>query len=308
MRRGGVETGELPVADGGEGTAAVLHAALGGEWRPVDVSDPLGRPVRARWLAAPDGTAVLDSAEAAGLPLLAPAERDPLVASTRGVGELLAAVLAAAPARVVVGVGGTATVDGGAGLLGVVGDLGGIPLTVLCDVRSPLLGPRGAARAFGPQKGAAPAAVEELERRLAARADLAPYRELPGAGAAGGLGAAFASLGGELVPGAERVLDLIGFDQHASGAALVVSGEGTVDRTTAEGKAPWVVRARCARLDVRCELFGGRVRDGLEAHALSGDPARAAADLEALGERLAATVEAGGSRSGRASRGRGRAI
>jgi glycerate kinase len=268
----------------------VLHAALGGEWRSVDVSDPLGRPVRARWLALPDGTAVLDTAEAAGLPLLAPAERDPLVASTRGVGELLAAVLAERPARMVVGVGGTATVDGGAGLLQVVGDLGGVPLTVLCDVRSPLLGPRGAARAFGPQKGAGAAAVEELERRLAGRADLAPYRDLPGAGAAGGLGAALASLGGELVAGADRVLGLIGFDVRAAGATLVVTGEGTVDRTTTAGKAPWVVRARCERLGVRCELFGGLVRDGLAAHALSGDPARAAADLEALGEQLAAAL------------------
>jgi glycerate kinase len=275
------------VADGGEGTAAVLHAALGGEWRSAEVSDPLGRPVQARWLALGDGTAVVDSAEAAGLPLLAPHERDPLAASTRGLGELLAAVLASAPARVVVGVGGTATMDGGAGLLEVVGDLGGVPLQVLCDVRSPLLGPRGAARAFGPQKGAGPAAVEELERRLAARADLAPYRDLPGAGAAGGLGAALASLGGELVAGAERVLDLIGFDGRAAGAAVVVTGEGTVDRTTTEGKAPWAVRGRCGRLGVRCELFGGLVRDGLDAHALSGDPARAAADLEALGERLA---------------------
>jgi glycerate 2-kinase len=268
----------------------VLHAVLGGEWLAADVSDPLGRLVRARWLELAEGTAVLDSAEAAGLPLLAPAERDPLVASTRGLGELLAAVLSTRPAQVVVGVGGTATVDGGAGLLEVVGDLGGVPLTVLCDVRSPLLGPRGAARAFGPQKGATPEAVEELERRLAARADLAAYRDLPGAGAAGGLGAALASLGGELVAGAERVLDLIGFDERAAGAALVVTGEGAVDRTTTEGKAPWEVRARCRRLGVRCELFGGRVRDGLDAHALSGTPRRAASDLEALGERLAATL------------------
>jgi glycerate kinase len=248
--------------------------------------------VRARWLALADGTAVLDSAEAAGLPLLTPGERDPLAASTRGLGELLAAVLAERPARVVVGVGGVATVDGGAGLLEVVRDLGGVPLEVLCDVRSPLLGPRGAAQAFGPQKGAGPAVVEELERRLAARADLAPYRDLPGAGAAGGLGAAFASLGGALVPGAERVLDLVGFDARAAGAALVVTGEGTVDRTTTEGKAPWAVRARCERLGVRCELFGGLVRDGLDAHHLSGDPRRAEDDLEALGERLARTIAA----------------
>jgi glycerate 2-kinase len=288
LRRGGAEATELPVADGGEGTAAVLHRALGGEWLSARVSDPLGRPVDARWLRLPDGTAVVDSAAAAGLPLLAPEERDPLRASSRGVGELLTAVLAERPKAVLVGVGGVATVDGGDGLAELVGPWpDGIPLQVLCDVRNPLLGQRGAARVFGPQKGADPAAVEELERRLAARADLAPYRDLPGAGAAGGLGAALASIGGELGQGAEVVLGRLGFDDLAAGADLVVTGEGTVDATTLEGKAPGAVRRRCELLGVRCELFGGLVRDGIDAHALSGDPACAADDLVALGERLA---------------------
>lgn len=290
LARGGLGAAELPVADGGEGTAAVLHAALGGAWREVEVEDPLGRPVRARWLALPDGAALFDSAEAAGLPLLAADERDPLVASTRGVGQLLATVLARHPREVLVGVGGTATVDGGAGLLDVVRDLGGIPVRVLCDVRNPLLGPRGAARAFGPQKGASPAVVEELERRLAGRTDLAAVRDLPGAGAAGGLGAALASLGAELLPGAEHVLDRLDFDVRAAGAALVVTGEGTADATTLDGKAPGAVLRRCERLGVRCVLFGGLVRDGVAAEALSGDPARAADDLEELGERLARQV------------------
>jgi glycerate kinase len=188
---------------------------------------------------------------------------------------------------VLVGVGGVATVDGGEGLAELVGPWpAGVPLQVLCDVRNPLLGPRGAARVFGPQKGADADAVEELERRLAARADLAPYRDLPGAGAAGGLGAALASVGGVLVPGAEVVLDRLGFDTLADGVDLVVTGEGTADATTLEGKAPGAVRRRCERLGVRCELFGGLVRDGIDAHALSGDPARAADDLVALGERL----------------------
>lgn len=279
------------MADGGEATAAVLQAALGGEWREVEVGDPLGRRVTARWLALTDGKAVLECAEAAGLPLLAPDERDPLRASSRGVGELLAAVLATEPSEVLVGVGGSATVDGGAGLLEVVDEPLRVPVRVLCDVRNPLLGPRGAARVFGPQKGASPDDVEELERRLAAREDLAPYRDLPGAGAAGGLGAALASLGAELVPGAERILDLIGFDDRARDCVLVVTGEGTADRTTLEGKGPGTVRARCERLGVRCELFGGLVRDGVEAHALSGDPERAADDLRELGERLARSAQ-----------------
>jgi glycerate kinase len=253
--------------------------------------------VTARWLALPDGTAVLDSAEAVGLGLLAPAERDPLVASSEGLGELLLAVLAARPATVIVGVGGTATVDGGAGLRRVLRSWpDGVRLRVLCDVRNPLLGPRGAARVFGPQKGAGPEAVEELERRLAALPELAPYRDLPRAGAAGGLGAAFASLGGELVDGAEVVLALGGFDDRARGAAFAVTGEGTVDATTLEGKAPGAVVRRCRELGVRCVLFGGRVvpQPGLDARPLSGDPGRAREDLVALGEKLARSSAAPG--------------
>jgi glycerate kinase len=190
-------------------------------------------------------------------------------------------------------VGGTATVDGGAGLLDVVGGrLDGLPIRVACDVRNPLLGERGAARAFGPQKGADQAAVEVLEQRLAALDELAPYRELPGAGAGGGLGAALAALGGDLVEGAELVLETLGFDEQARAADLVVTGEGTVDRTTLEGKAPGVVLAHCERLGIPCELFGGRVRDGVAARVLSGDPRRAREDLRALGEELARALAA----------------
>ena len=282
-----VDAEELPVADGGEGTAAVLAVALGGEWRSTRVSDPLGRPAEARWLVLPDGTAVVDSAEAVGLGLLAESERDPLRASSHGLGELLLAVLAAEPTEVVVGVGGTATVDGGEAMLAVAGRaLSETRVRVACDVRSPLLGAEGAAFVFGPQKGAAPEEVEALEARLAARRDLEPYRDLPGAGAGGGLGAAFASVGAALCDGAKLVLDAIGFDRRVRSAQLVVTGEGTVDATTLVGKAPGAVAARCTELGVRCELFGGRVRDGVDATALSGDPARAADDLRELGERL----------------------
>jgi glycerate kinase len=150
-----------------------------------------------------------------------------------------------------------------------------------------LLGEHGAARVFGPQKGAGPADVEELERRLEALDELAPYRDVPGAGAGGGLGAAFAALGAELVEGGDLVLDLIGFDERARGADLVVTGEGTVDSTTLTGKAPGTVARRAERLGVRCVLFGGAVRDGVDARALSGRLDQAAEDLVELGETLA---------------------
>jgi glycerate 2-kinase len=292
MRRvGGVDADEAPVADGGDGTAAVLHAALGGLWRTAVVSDPLGRPVAARWLLLQDGTAVVEVAEAIGLSRLQPAELNPLAASSLGLGELLLATLTEQPASLLVCVGGTATVDGGAPMLGAVGSwLADVPMRVACDVRNPLLGECGAARVFGPQKGADAEAVEELEARLAGIERLAPYRDLPGAGAGGGLGAAFAALGGELLDGSELVLQLIGFDERASGAALVVTGEGTVDATTFDGKAPGAVRAHCERLGVRCELFGGVVRDGYDARALSGDQSLAAEDLAQLGEELALTL------------------
>jgi glycerate kinase len=288
FRRAGVDVDELPVADGGEGTAEALHAALGGEWREAAVADPLGRKVDARFLRLADERAVVESAEAIGLSRLAPDERDPLRASSRGLGELVVAAVEAGARELLVGLGGSATVDGGAGLREVISSLP-VPTVVACDVSNPLLGERGAARAFGPQKGATPAQVEELERRIAGMDHLRPFAELRGAGAAGGLGAAFAALGAELVPGAELVLSTLGFRRRIRGAALVVTGEGVVDRTTAEGKAPGVVLSVCREEGIRCVVFGGRVVEplpGAEAHALSGDPARARDDLVALGEKL----------------------
>ncbi len=287
----GVEVDEAPVADGGEGTAMVLERSLGGDWHDAAVSDPLGRRVTAQWLRLPDGTGVVECAAAVGLPRLRPDELDPLLASSEGVGELILAALEHGVESLLVGVGGVATVDGGAGMRVVLGNaLRRVPVRVACDVRNPLLGERGAARVFGPQKGADAEAVVELEARLAALAELEPYRDAAGAGAGGGLGAAFAALGGELLPGAELVLDRIGFDERATRASLVVTGEGTVDATTLEGKAPGAVVERCRRLGVRCELFGGLVRDGIEAHALSGDPGKALDDLERLGQQLAEQV------------------
>lgn len=295
LRQAGLSVDEAPVADGGEGTMDVLFAAGGGEWQRAQVSDPLGRPVDARWLMLQDGTAVVESAEAVGLWRLAPDERDPLRASSRGLGELLLAALEQRPERLLVGLGGSATVDGGAGLREVVERLP-LPVRAACDVRNPLLGERGAARAFGPQKGASPEAVEQLEARLAAAPELAGFATVPGAGAAGGLGAAFAALGAELVPGAELVLDAIGLHDRLRGAALAVTGEGTVDRTTMEGKAPGAVLDVCLSVGVRCVVFGGRVVEpppGAEVEELSGRPERARSDLVQLGERLGRSLLGG---------------
>jgi glycerate 2-kinase len=284
-----VDADEVPVADGGEGTAEVLAAALGGEWRAATVSDPLGRPVRARYLLLPGRSAVVESAEAIGLPRLRLEELDPMLASSRGLGELIQVALGERLTSLLVCLGGSATVDGGAGMREALDSLP-VETVVACDVLNPLLGERGAARAFGPQKGATPEAVEELDRRLAAMEDLTPVADLPGAGAAGGCGAALAALGAELVPGAELVLDLVRFREHLDGIALAVTGEGKVDRTTAEGKAPLAVLRACRAEDVRCVVFGGRIEEPLEGAEnveLSGNPARASEDLVALGEQLA---------------------
>jgi len=248
----GVECAQLPLADGGEGTVDALGARR-------------------------DGAAVVEAAQA--IPFDA-AQLDVMAASSRPLGELIAGIDAE---RLVVGLGGTANMDAGAGLLEVLDALPA-PTTVLCDVRTTLY---DAPRLFGPQKGATPSQVVELERRFRSLDALVPYAALPGSGAAGGLGAAFASLGAELVPGAATVLDLLGFD--ASSYGLVVTGEGRVDPTTAEGKAPAEVARRCAVAGVPCIVFGGVVGErlaGVETIALSGEPTRAEQDLVELGLRL----------------------
>jgi glycerate kinase len=276
--RAWAEVDELAVADGGEGTLDALKRALGGTWREADVPDAFGRPRRARWLELPGGVAAVESAEAVPLD---PERLNPFAASSRGLGELICTV--GRPRELLVCLGGTANVDGGAGLLEVVDELPA-PTRVACDVDVPLA---DAARLFAAQKGASPEQAQELESQLNDMARLAPYAALPGAGAAGGLGAALASLGAQLQLGAALVLDLIGFDP--SGYDLIVTGEGTVDQTTARGKAPSEIALRCAAAGVRCVVFGGRVVEPLaevETVALSGDPSRARDDLEDVGLRL----------------------
>ena len=263
--RAGVEGEALPLADGGEGTAEALGAR---ELRRVVVHDAFGREREAPLWALGDGAVLVESAGAIPLD---PARLDVRAASSRGLGELIAAVDGP---RLLVALGGTATMDGGDGLLEVLDELPA-PTTILCDTRATLL---EAPRAFGPQKGATPEQIEELQERFRGR----PCAELPGSGAAGGLGAALASLGAELVPGSAYVLEAVGFRERAARADLVVTGEGAVDRTTFDGKAPGEVVRACAELGVRCVLFGGRVENDLDAQALSGDPARAREDLEEL--------------------------
>jgi glycerate kinase len=225
------------------------------------VHDAFGREREAPVRSLEDATIVVESADAIPLD---PSRLDVLAASSRGFGELIAAVSECR--RLIVCLGGTATMDGGAGLLEVLERLPA-PTTVLCDTRATL---REAPRKFGPQKGASEEQIAELERRFAEL----PRADLPGSGAAGGLGAALASLGAELVPGAPYVLERIRFRERAAAAELVVTGEGRVDATTFEGKAPGEAVRVCDELGVRCVLF--------EAAALSGDPSRARQDLEVL--------------------------
>ena len=288
--RAAVDADELPVADGGEGTADVFGARMRDTY---DVHDAFGRPRSAAIHYVRSGLAVVESAEVIPLD---PAQLDPLAASSRGLGELIARV--ANDTELLVCLGGTATLDGGAGLREVLHELPG-PTTVLCDTLAPL---RDAPRLFGPQKGATPEQVRALEERLAAMPELAPYADLPGAGAAGGLGAALAALGGDLVPGARYVLEWLRFRDRARRADLVVTGEGKVDATTATGKAPGEVAAACREEGVACVVFGGVVEadvEGAEVRELTGRPQRSRDELEELGyelgKRLRSSSRSGGS-------------
>jgi glycerate 2-kinase len=258
LRSAGRDAVEFPVADGGEGTMDVLVGALGGELRTVTASDPLGRTVEASFAVLPDGAAVVETAQASGLGLVGERERDAWAASTRGTGELIAAAAEAGAERVIVTVGGSATTDGGAGAVEALEEAGvRVELDVLADVRTPF---EQAARVFGPQKGADPAMVDRLERRLH---DLASHfrrdpRGEPMTGAAGGLsGALWAQLGARLVPGAAYVLDAIGFDARMRAAAFVVTGEGRLDEQTLQGKIVGELATRCRQGGVACHAVVG---------------------------------------------------
>jgi glycerate 2-kinase len=275
----------LPVADGGEGTVEALVAATSGRFVCQEVSDPLGEPVMARWGILGDGaTAVIEMAAASGLPLVAPERRNPLLASTRGTGELIRAALDAGLRRLIVGIGGSATNDGGAGMARALGvrfldadgaelpeggaalarlariDLDGLDprlvetsIQVACDVTNPLCGENGASAIYGPQKGATPEMVRELDRalghysRVVEQAIARNVSDQAGSGAAGGLGAGLRYFtNASLLPGVKIVLDAVGFAEALKTADLVITGEGCSDAQTAHGKAPLGV-ARLAR-------------------------------------------------------------
>ena len=227
------EVTQIPLADGGPGFLEVLHANLGGQFHPVQVQDPLGRPVDAQWLEH-NGTAYIEAAQANGLALLAPEERDPLRTSSFGVGELIAA---AAMPQIVVGLGGSATNDGGRGAFEA---LAGQPvdgLLLATDVDSPLLGPHGATYGFAPQKGARPDQLPALEQRMQDWAQQDPeLAQAPGAGAAGGLGYGLMLLGGRRVSGIEIVAEAVGLARACAEADLVITGEGKFDWQSLHGK------------------------------------------------------------------------
>ncbi|MET9179775.1 glycerate kinase [Kitasatospora aureofaciens] len=291
----GTEVRELPVADGGEGTLAAALAA-GFDRVPAKVAGPTGLPVDAA-LAVRGDTAVVELAQASGLARLPGGRTSPLAAGSYGVGQLIGRAVSMGAKRIVLGLGGSACTDGGAGMvqaLGVslrdaddvelppggaalrrlerielgppAGLLAGVEVVVACDVDNPLLGPRGATAVYGPQKGADGDDLVVLEEGLTRFADQVAavtgrdVRQAPGAGAAGGVGfAALALLGATMRPGIELLLELLGFDEAVRGARLVVTGEGCLDAQTLHGKAPAGVAAAAARAGVRVAAVAGRL-------------------------------------------------
>ena len=261
----------LAVADGGEGTVDALVDTLEGHLEWAEVSDPLGRPVKAVYGVAGD-LAIIESAAACGLTLLTKEERNPLITTTKGLGELILAAIDKGCRSFLIGLGGSATNDGGMGMISADGFLErarGLSFTVACDVDTPYIGNNGASRVFGPQKGASEEDVEILEERLRGYAlkilkDTGiDVSDMAGAGAAGGLGGAFrAYLGAELKRGVDLVLDQIGFDSIIDGADLVITGEGCSDYQTLKGKTAAGVLERAKRKGIPVMLVSGAIRDG----------------------------------------------
>ncbi len=299
---------ELPIADGGDGTRAVLCAALGGVTHELVVEDALGRSVRGAFSVIDGGrTGLIDVATASGLGSLAREERDALDASSFGTGQLVRAALDAGCRRIVLGVGGSASVDGGAGLLAALGvrleDAAGAPIArggaglarlskvdlaerhpalneteivIACDVTSPLLGPEGAARRYGPQKGATAEQVELLEGCLTHYAEVleqtcgVTVADRLSGGAAGGIAAGLhAVLGAQLVSGIELVLDTIQFDARLAQTDLVITAEGQLDAQSMSNKGPWGVATRAARVNVPTVVLAGSVASDIPSEAFT---------------------------------------
>lgn len=301
-----LETVLVPVADGGEGTVDALILATGGQYRTARVTGPLGEPVDAAYGMLPDGeTAVLEMAQASGLPLVPRERRNPLHTSSYGTGEMMLDAIRAGATKLLIGIGGSATNDGGMGMLSALGwrfldangalihpcgaglaqvasvdgscqdpALANVSITVICDVNNPLLGPEGATRVYGPQKGADAAMLEALEAgmaRYARKMEEALGRDIaaaPGAGAAGGMGAALAGvLGATLRSGIDAILDAVRFDAILENADLVVTGEGRMDGQSIRfRKVPAGVALRCRQKGVPLVALVGGMAEG--AHGL----------------------------------------
>ena len=344
----------VPVADGGEGTVDAMVHATSGRFAEAFVTGPLGEPVTARYGILGDGaTAVIEMAAASGLTLVPAHARDPRRTTTRGTGELILAALDAGCRRIIVGIGGSATNDGGAGMAQALGvrlldeagndlppgggalrrlariDVSGLDprvreaeLVVACDVDNPLTGPRGASRVFGPQKGATPDMVDELDAALTHYAavilrDLGlDVTKLPGAGAAGGLGAGLVAFcGATLRPGAAIVLEAVGLERYVRVADLVITGEGRLDGQSAAGKAPVAVARLAKRWGKPVIAVAGALGDDADELATTGIDAAVAITarpmsleeamarteelLEACGRRLARLVRVGLALAGR---------
>ena len=297
------EVRKIPIADGGEGTVEALVTATGGKIRQERVRGPLGEAVEAYWGILGDGeTAVIEMAAASGLPLVPSERRDPRITTTYGTGELIRAALDAGLRRIIIGIGGSATNDGGTGMAQALGakflaadgtelppgggalaklktmDLSGLDsrlaateITVACDVDNPLCGSRGASAVFGPQKGATPAMVAELDSALAHFAECAraaterDVADLAGAGAAGGLGAGLLFFTpAKLRPGVEIVLEAVKFADVVKEAAFVITGEGRTDFQTAYGKAPVGVAKVAKQFGVPVFCISGGLGDGAD--------------------------------------------
>ena len=303
LERAGLMPPDLcPVADGGEGTMDALLPRLGGEVVAAAAHDPLGREIRGCFALVEDGgTAIVETATASGLGLVAEEERDPWAASTYGTGELIAAAAAAGAQAIVVAVGGSATTDGGAGALEAIeeaGGLGGARLVVLCDVRTPF---ENAPRVFGPQKGADPVMVGRLEQRLDELASRWPRdpRGVPMTGCAGGLsGGLWAVHGAVLEAGAPWVLDALDFDTRMRASRAVVTGEGKLDDQTLQGKLVGEIGTRTRQAGVplhaivgtdALDAFGKRIIDLMRVMEAT-DLRELEAAGEALGEELAEGV------------------
>ena len=295
---------KLAVADGGEGTIEALLTTMGGRNVKVKVQDPLGRPIEAEYAILKDGTAVIEMSKASGLTLLHLSERNPLHTSTYGTGQMIADALNRGCRKFLIGIGGSATNDAGMGMLEALGyrfldaegnvlkgvglsleaimtidtsaaipELKSAEFIVACDVESPFHGPKGAAHVYAPQKGASPEMVDFLDNGLRHFADIIrsttgkDISEMPGSGAAGGLGGALkAFLGADLKKGADMVLDVIGFDEIIKDADLVITGEGRIDAQTLVGKLPYAVARRASDANVPVIAICGRA----EVDALPG--------------------------------------